>query len=186
MIYGDVKLQQVSPTEQLAVSRRDKRRQIGCFPDRQGDNPASVCVNKNAAISPCPTMGLTPLSISRAPVIAHGALPSPPACQGPGEGKPHLLPLAPANVAGRGKRGGGTWWHRLPEFYQFSSQPWLPKKNQTRSTILFVCTVNTAVSSEPEIPSSKTEWSVWDDTVAWINSPPTAQLLVSGVLVVSH
>lgn len=27
--------------------------------------------------------------------------------------------------------------------------------------------------------------SVWDDTVVWINSPPTAQLLLSGVLIVS-
>lgn len=40
MIYGDVQLQQVSPTEELAVSRRDKKSQIECFPDRQGDNPA--------------------------------------------------------------------------------------------------------------------------------------------------
>lgn len=71
MIYGDVKLQQVSPAELLAVSRRDKRKQIGSTPDRQGDNPASVCVNKNATISPRLTTELTPLSVSRAPIIAH-------------------------------------------------------------------------------------------------------------------
>lgn len=57
MIYVDVKLQQVSPTEKLSVSQRDKRREIGCFCDRQGDNLASACVNKNAAISPCVMMG---------------------------------------------------------------------------------------------------------------------------------
>ena len=115
MIYDDVELQQVSTRESLAVSGRDKRRQIGCFPDRQGDSPASVCVNNNGPISPRPTPGLTPLSVSRAPVIAHGAALS--ACQRPREGKSHLLLLPRANMAGRGRRRGGTWWHSLPEFY---------------------------------------------------------------------
>lgn len=122
MIYGDVKLQQVSPTEKLLVSQPDKRRQIGCFRDRQGDNLASACVNKNAAISPRPTMGLTPLSISRAPVIAHrGPLPSPPPffclSRSGRKGSCTFCCKADANAAGRGRRCSGTWWHMLPEFY---------------------------------------------------------------------
>lgn len=98
MIYGHVKLQQISPAEELAVSWRDKRRPIGCFsPDRQGDNPASVCVNKNAAISPSPTTGLTPLSISRAPIITNCPSPPPlpsPVCSSRFERREVVLPGA--------------------------------------------------------------------------------------------
>lgn len=142
MIYDDVKLQQVSTRESLAVSGRDKRRQIGCFPDRQGDNPASVCVNNNAPISPCPTMGLTPLSISRAPIIAHGA----PLYLS----KSARREVAPSAAGARqhGWQREETGWHMVAQPARVLLVPFtasVAQKIQTRSTILFVCAVNTAV-----------------------------------------
>lgn len=114
MIYGDERLQQVPPTELLAVSRRDKRER-GCFPDRQGDSRASACVNKNAAIFPRPATGLTPLSISR----AHRS-------RGPSplllllvkvreKGESHLLPGGVRRA--RAAKREEMLRHMLPQFY---------------------------------------------------------------------
>lgn len=159
MIYGDVKLQQVSPTEWLAVSRRDKRRQIGCFPDRQGDNPAPVCVNKNAAISPLPDDGVN-TSVHQPGSHHRSQGPSPPT-----PSPPHCLPAClPACLSRFGTRevtpsAAGVrqhgWqreemrWHMVAQAARVLlvplTAPVAPKKNQTRSTILFVCAVNTAV-----------------------------------------
>lgn len=117
-----MKLHQVSAAELLAVSQRDNKRQIGSFTDRQGDNPASVCVNKNATISPCLTTGLTPLSISRAPIIAHRGPPVSPVYSSREE-KSHPVLKACAN------QSETMWQNRLPQFYYF---PQLQKKIQTR------------------------------------------------------
>lgn len=125
MIYGGVKLLQISPAKEPAVSRRDKRRQIGCFPDRQGGNPASVCVNKNAAISPSLPTGLTPLSIRRAPVIAHGALPSPVCLSRPE--RREVVPPAADEVA-----HGGTGCPSLISSPHSHKHPLPTKKKKSR------------------------------------------------------
>lgn len=97
--------------ESPAVSQRDKRRQIGCFPDRQGDNRGlSVCKQERSYLSP-PDDGVnTSVYQPMAPAIALSS--------------PSATAAARQNMAARERRRG---WLGLPEFFRSSpSQPLFP------------------------------------------------------------
>lgn len=129
-----------------------------------------MCVNKNAAISPLPDDGVNtsvhqPGSHHRSqgppPSLPTTTLHPPPpfltacllACQGLGEWE--VTPSAAAGVSQHGWQREEMRWHMVAQAARVllvpltapvaPTPPPKKKKNQTRSTILFVCAVNTAV-----------------------------------------
>lgn len=120
MIYGDVQLRQVSAAEELAVSCRDKKRQIECFPDRQGDNPAFCeCKQEHRYLS-LPDDGVN-TSVHQLGFCQRSLLRQ--LFKAWEEGRMPLLLQAYANMVGRRGTRVGTRRQTLPEFYYFPSLP---------------------------------------------------------------